>query len=62
MASGLILGLSAGTGGIGAAILGIFADHWGVPLTLWIIAFIPWVAFILGALIPDPEPALSKTR
>jgi len=62
MASGLILGLSAGTGGIGAAILGLFADHWGVPLTLWIIAFIPWVAFILGALIPDPEPALSKTR
>jgi FSR family fosmidomycin resistance protein-like MFS transporter len=55
MASGLILGLSVGTGGIGAAILGLFADHWGVPSTLWIIAFIPWVAFILGALIPSPE-------
>ncbi len=54
MASGLVLGLSIGTGGIGAAMLGLFADRWGVPLTLWIITFIPWAAFILGALIPDP--------
>ncbi len=52
MASGLIVGLAIGTGGIGAAILGLFADRWGVPATLWIIAFIPVGAFILAALIP----------
>ena len=56
MVSGLIVGLAIGTGGIGAAVLGLFADRWGVPLTLWVIAFIPWAAFILGALIPYPSP------
>jgi FSR family fosmidomycin resistance protein-like MFS transporter len=54
LASGLILGLSFGMGGLGASVLGIFADIWGVPLTLWIISFIPWGAFFLGALIPYP--------
>jgi len=51
----LIVGFAIGTGGIGAAILGLFADRWGVPLTLWVIVFIPWTAFILGALIPYPS-------
>ena len=54
LASGLILGLSFGMGGIGTAILGLFADLWGVPTTLWIIAFLPWGAFLLAALIPYP--------
>jgi FSR family fosmidomycin resistance protein-like MFS transporter len=54
LASGLILGLSFGMGGLGAAVLGVFADIWGVPLTLWIISFIPLGAFLLGALIPYP--------
>jgi FSR family fosmidomycin resistance protein-like MFS transporter len=52
MASGLILGLSFGMGGLGAAVLGLFADLWGVPTTLWIIAFLPLGALIFGALIP----------
>jgi len=55
MASGLIVGFALGTGGIGAAVLGLFADHWGVPLTLWVIAFIPWLAFIAAAFIPYPS-------
>jgi FSR family fosmidomycin resistance protein-like MFS transporter len=54
MASGLILGFAIGTGGIGAALLGLVADRWGVPFTLWIIVFIPWLAFILAAFIPYP--------
>jgi FSR family fosmidomycin resistance protein-like MFS transporter len=54
MASGLILGFAIGTGGIGATLLGLVADRWGVPFTLWIIVFIPWLAFILAALIPYP--------
>ena len=52
MASGLILGLSFGMGGLGAALLGFFADLWGVPLTLWVIAFLPWAAFVPAAFIP----------
>ncbi len=52
MASGLILGFSFGMGGLGASVLGYFADLWGVPTTLWIIAFLPLGAFLFGALIP----------
>jgi MFS transporter, FSR family, fosmidomycin resistance protein len=54
LASGLILGLSFGMGGLGAAVLGLFADIWGVPTTLWVIAFLPLGAFALAALIPYP--------
>jgi FSR family fosmidomycin resistance protein-like MFS transporter len=52
LASGLILGLSFGMGGLGAALLGLFADLWGVPTTLWIISFLPLGGFVLAALIP----------
>jgi FSR family fosmidomycin resistance protein-like MFS transporter len=54
LASGLILGLSFGMGGLGAAVLGVFADLWGVPATLWIISLLPLGAFLLAALIPYP--------
>lgn len=54
LASGLILGLSFGMGGVGAAVLGLFADHWGVPATLWIISFIPLGGCLLAAFIPYP--------
>jgi FSR family fosmidomycin resistance protein-like MFS transporter len=54
MASGLILGLSFGLGGLGASILGLFADLWGIPTTLWIIAFLPLGGLFVGAFIPYP--------
>lgn len=54
LASGLILGLSFGMGGVGAAGLGFFADSWGVPATLWVISFLPVGSFILAMLIPYP--------
>ncbi len=53
-ASGLILGLALGMGGIGAALLGFLADRLGVPTTLWAIACIPWAALVLTAMIPYP--------
>jgi len=52
MASGLILGLSFGMGGLGAIVLGYFADLYGVPFTLWVIAFLPWAAFVIAVFIP----------
>ena len=52
MASGLILGLSFGMGGLGAAVLGLFADLWGIPFTLWVIAFLPLASFLLAVPIP----------
>ena len=52
MAAGLILGLSFGMGGVGASVLGLFADLWGVPSTLWVIAFLPWAGFVFAVFIP----------
>ncbi|PYM53899.1 MAG: MFS transporter, partial [Candidatus Rokuibacteriota bacterium] len=37
MAAGLVVGLAIGTGGVGVAIFGWVADHWGLLATLWLI-------------------------
>jgi FSR family fosmidomycin resistance protein-like MFS transporter len=59
MASGLILGLASGMGGIGATLLGVLADHFGVPATLWVIAFMPLLSSLLTVLIPYPIKATT---
>jgi FSR family fosmidomycin resistance protein-like MFS transporter len=56
MASGLILGLSNGIGGIAATLLGWVADHWGIPFTLQIIFVFPLFAFVTFLFIPYPPP------
>ncbi len=52
MASGLILGLAMGIGGIGTTALGWVADQYGIPFTLQAIFFLPFFAFIVFGLIP----------
>jgi FSR family fosmidomycin resistance protein-like MFS transporter len=47
LSSGLILGLTFGTGGLGSAFSGILADRLGLYQVLWILAVTP----ILGALL-----------
>ena len=46
-ASGLILGLGFGTGGLGTALTGFLADINGLNTTFWILAFVP----LLGAFL-----------
>lgn len=53
--SGLILGLSFGTGGVGSAVSGYLADHIGLERTAWILALAPLAAAGLGVLI-RPRP------
>src|ERR1700675_4353171 len=36
MASGLMVGLAMGTGGVAVIVLGWLADRWGVPAALWV--------------------------
>jgi FSR family fosmidomycin resistance protein-like MFS transporter len=55
MASGLILGLSNGIGGITATLLGWVADHWGIPFTLQIVFLLPLLAFLTFLFIPYPS-------
>jgi FSR family fosmidomycin resistance protein-like MFS transporter len=54
MASGLMVGFAVGTGGIGVTLLGIIADHWGVPMAMKSILILPLLGFILSLLIKYP--------
>ena len=55
MAAGLVVGLAIGTGGVGVAIFGWVADHWGLFPTLWLITILPLVGFGLALGLPDPR-------
>ena len=55
LAAGLVVGLAIGTGGVGVAIFGWVADHWGLLPTLWLITILPLVGFGLALGLPDPR-------
>jgi MFS transporter, FSR family, fosmidomycin resistance protein len=62
MASGLIVGLAIGTGGIGVTLLGVVADHWGLPTALWISALLPLLGFLLALGLPTPREQHGAAR
>jgi FSR family fosmidomycin resistance protein-like MFS transporter len=53
MASGLMVGFAIGTGGLGVTLLGLVADHWGVPVALQSLTVIPLIGFLLCLLLPS---------
>jgi MFS transporter, FSR family, fosmidomycin resistance protein len=55
MASGLILGLAMGVGGIGTTILGWVADKWGLHFTLHIAFILPLLSLLTFLFIPYPS-------
>lgn len=55
MASGLIVGFAIGTGGIGVTLLGVVADHWGLPAALWLSAVLPLGGAVAAAALPAPR-------
>jgi FSR family fosmidomycin resistance protein-like MFS transporter len=55
MASGLIVGFAIGTGGIGVTLLGVVADHWGLPAALWLSALLPLGGAAAAAALPAPR-------
>jgi FSR family fosmidomycin resistance protein-like MFS transporter len=52
MASGLTMGFVIGMGGIGAGLLGMVADSWGIMTVLKLIVYMPAVGFIPALMIP----------
>ena len=54
MASGLMLGFSIGMGGIGAGLLGLVADAWGVLAVLKLIVVMPAAGLIPIMMVRDP--------
>jgi FSR family fosmidomycin resistance protein-like MFS transporter len=55
--AGLFFGLAFGMGGIGSAILGVVADHYGIPSVFRIGSYLPLIG-CLTAFLPD----LSRSR
>ena len=55
MASGLIVGLAIGTGGLGVTALGWVADRYGLPATLWTSALLPLAGFVATRFLPTPR-------
>ncbi len=49
LASGVILGLGFGAGGMGTAVSGFLADRLGLYYAVWVLAFIPLLGAILTA-------------
>ena len=55
MVSGMFYGLSFGLGGVGAAVLGVVADHYGIVFVYQICAFLPLLG-LLAVFLPDVRP------
>ncbi|WP_428377285.1 MFS transporter [Lichenicoccus sp.] len=58
MVSGLFFGLAFGMGGLGAAVLGVLADHAGIDAVYEVCAFLPAIG-ILALFLPNLERAKS---
>lgn len=54
IASGLMVGFAIGTGGIGVTILGVIADHFGVPVALQSIMALPLAGLVLSLFVRYP--------
>jgi FSR family fosmidomycin resistance protein-like MFS transporter len=59
LASGLILGLGFGSGGLGSAFSGFLADRLGLNPVIWILALAPVLGAVLAAFI---RPGNRKSR
>ena len=60
MMAGIFFGLAFGFGGIGAAVLGVVADHQGIDYVFWICSFLPLLG-LLTIFLPDMKVARPKS-
>jgi FSR family fosmidomycin resistance protein-like MFS transporter len=58
MVSGMFYGFSFGLGGIGAAVLGVIADPFGIVFVYEVCAFLPLLG-LLAVFLPDVRPPES---
>jgi FSR family fosmidomycin resistance protein-like MFS transporter len=54
IASGMMVGFTISAGGVGVTLLGVIADHWGVPMAIQSIFVLPLIAFGLSLLVKYP--------
>jgi len=55
IASGLMVGFAMGAGGISVTLLGVIADHFGVPFALRSIAVLPLFGLVLSLMLRYPD-------
>jgi FSR family fosmidomycin resistance protein-like MFS transporter len=61
-ASGVTLGLSIGLGGLGAPLLGLVADRWGLNTTLYVLAALPLGGLLLTFTLPPARSRRVRVR
>jgi MFS transporter, FSR family, fosmidomycin resistance protein len=60
VASGLMAGFAIGTGGIGVTILGVIADHFGLPVAFKSIMLLPVMGLLISFFIRYPVKTLVE--
>ena len=60
IASGLMVGFAIGAGGICITLLGVVADHYGVPIALKSMTIIPIIGFILCIVLKYPKQSIER--
>lgn len=53
LASGLMMGFGVGMGSVGVTLLGVIADHAGLPFTMNVISMLPVLGMLLAITLPD---------
>jgi FSR family fosmidomycin resistance protein-like MFS transporter len=59
--AGLFFGLAFGMGGIGSAVLGMLADHYGIAFVFQICSYLPLIG-LLTAFLPRLEKLPKAAR
>ncbi len=60
LASGLTLGTAYGAAGIGVGLLGVMADHTGLPFTLQFITWIPVLVLVMSFFVPERARGVTQ--
>ena len=60
-AAGLFFGLAFGSAGLGAALLGVLADHQGIIYVFQVCSFLPLIGLLTGFL-PEVEPGRERGK
>lgn len=61
LASGLMFGLSFGTGGLGVGLSGLMADLLGLRASVWILLLLPGIAGLLALGVPPTSPGRAPS-
>ncbi|SPF50229.1 Major facilitator superfamily MFS_1 [Syntrophobacter sp. SbD1] len=60
--SGLVVGFAIGAGGIGVTLLGVIADHFGVPVAIKCMGVLPVAGFLLTMILRYPVAQQLKDK